>query len=110
MVNRFTSLALGSLLVLGMASGAMAQNVPGHPRVNEINQRLERQSDRIGAGVAQGQIGARGAARDARLDARVSQQLSRDEARHGGHITRGEQRQLNRELNRNSARIYDQRH
>jgi len=100
-----------ALLVSGVSGAALAQPyVPGHPRVNEIDQRLENQQDRVDAGVRNGQINARQEARDNALDSKVAQQLSADEARHGGHITRCEQRQLNRELNRNSARIYNQRH
>ena len=110
MVSSIKTLALGSLLALGGMSGAMAQSVPGHPRVNEVDQRLLNQQRIIDAGVRQGQIGARGVARDSALDARVARQLSRDEARHNGHITGAEYRQLNHELDWNSRRIYAQRH
>ena len=110
MATRIIALAFGSILSLSGMSTAMAQNVPGHPAVNEVDQRLLNQQRRIDAGVNQGQIGARGAAKDSAVDARVARQLSRDEARHNGHITRVEDRQLNRELNQNSRRIYAQRH
>ena len=36
--------------------------------------------------------------------------MSKDEAEHGGHITKGEQKHLNGELNRDSNRIHRQRH
>jgi len=110
MVKRFVTLAFGSFLVLGGVSAAIAAESPGHPRVNEIDNRLANQQRRVDAGVNHGQINARQEERDNARDARVSRQLSRDEAIHGGHITAGEQRQLNRELNENSERIYDQRH
>ena len=110
MVRRLVTLAVGSLLVLGCASAALARPIPGHPRVNEVDQRLSNQQRRIAAGTAQGQIGGRQAARDSARDSRVANQLSRDEAMHGGHITASEDRQLNRELNRNSTDIYNQRH
>ena len=102
--------SFGLLLALGGVQTAMAQFVPGHPAVNEVDQRLLNQQNRTDAGVGHGQVGAVGAAHDASADARVSRQMSRDEARHGGHITRVEDRQLNHELNHNSRRIYWQRH
>jgi hypothetical protein len=110
MTNRVTTIALGSLLALGIASSAMAQPVPDHPRVNEVDRRLETQQGRINNGVARGQIAPGQAARDERLDARVGRQESRDEAMHGGHLTKREDRHLNRELNHNSRRIHAQRH
>ena len=110
MARYITLLALGSALVFGGLPAAFAQDVPGHPHVNEVDQRLINQQRRIDGGVNAGQIGARAEARDAGVDNRVARQLSRDEARHNGHITGVEYRQLNRELNGNSARIYAQRH
>lgn len=99
-----------AVLVSGVSGAAMAQTVPGHPRVNEVDQRLENQQDRIDAGVNKGQINAKQEARDNARDTRVAQKLSADEAKNGGKITKGEQRRLNRELNRNSRHIYHQRH
>ena len=99
-----------AVLVSGVSGAAMAQTVPGHPRINEVDQRLENHQDRIDAGVNKGQINAKQEARDIARDTRVAQQLSVDEAKNGGKITKGEQRRLNRELNRNSRRIYKQRH
>ena len=110
MIKPFLTLAFGFILATGSTGAAFAQFVPGHPGVNEVDQRLLNQQRRIGAGVNQGQIGAPGVARDAALDARVGRQLSRDEALHNGHVTGVEYRQMNRELNHNSRRIYAQRH
>ncbi|MEO7430933.1 MAG: hypothetical protein ABIR62_02690 [Dokdonella sp.] len=84
--------------------------VPGHPRVNEVNQRLDNQQQRIDNGVSNGTIGPRQAARDERHVANIAQRTSRAEARHGGHLTAGETRRLNRAENRNSKRIYRQKH
>jgi hypothetical protein len=84
--------------------------VPGHPRISEIDGRLDKQQDRTDAGVKDGQINAKQEARDSKADARVAGQMSKDEAADGGHITKGEQAHLNKELNRNSERIHRQRH
>lgn len=94
-----------------LSGSAFAQAVdPGHPRVNEIQGRIDNQENRVNQGIGQGQINGKQAARDEARDARVERQLQRDEAKHGGHITKGEQAQLNRELNHNSQAIHNQRH
>jgi hypothetical protein len=108
------SLALAALLASGAAMAQTATTpsdptIPGHPRVNEVDQRLENQQQRIDAGVADGQINAKQEARDQAKDAKVSQQLSADQAKNGGHITKAEQKQMNKELNHNSKRIHKQR-
>ena len=110
MVSRVALLTLGTLLSLSVARAAMAENMPGHPRINEVNQRLAIQRHRIAEGVQHGQINRWQAMRDERHDARVERQLVRDEAMHDGHITLGEQYRMNRELDRNSVHIGDQRH
>ena len=56
---------------------------PGHPRVNEVNRRENRQQGRIENGVKNGTL----------TNGEVS------------HLEKGEQRQLNREENRESRRI-----
>ena len=97
------SVALGS-------SMAMAQNVPDHPRVNEVNQRLDNQQARINQGLANGTMTGKQAARDEAHDANIAKRESVDEAKHNGHLTKGETRRLNRSENRNSRRIYRQKH
>jgi len=96
------------------SAGAMAQtsttDVPGHPRVNEVNQRLDNQQNRIQNGVADGQVNAKQASRDEKQDANIAQRESADEAKHNGHLTRAETRRLNRAENRNSRAIHRQRH
>jgi hypothetical protein len=111
MKKSVTSIALAAVLALGISGAAMAQttddtNVPGHPRVNEVDQRLQNQQNRVDAGVKDGQINAKQEARDNAVDARVAGQESRDEAKNGGHLTKGEQKQMNKELNKNSKHIY----
>jgi len=110
MVSRIAIIAFSSSLGLCAASGAMAERVAGHPRINEVNQRVTNQEHRTAEGTAHGQINRWQAMRDGRRDARVERQLHRDEAMHDGHITMREQAHLNRELDRNSIHIDDQRH
>jgi hypothetical protein len=98
-----------AVLLAGAPLLALAQDVPGHPRENEVNTRLEDQQKRTDAGVAKGQINARQAARDSTRDAKVAREESRDEAKHDGHITKAEQAKMNRQLNKDSKDIHDQR-
>ena len=108
MKNPLIIASLCSLLAAAPIA-ALAQDVPGHPRENEVNSRLENQQDRVNAGVADGQLNARQAARDSSRDARVAREESRDEAKHDGHITKAEQARMNRQLNHNSNDIHNQR-
>jgi hypothetical protein len=110
--TKFSILPAAVAFAVALSGPVFAQQAidPGHPRVNEIQGRIDNQENRVNQGIGQGQVNAKQAARDEARDARVERQLQRDEAKHGGHITKGEQAQLNRELNRNSRAIYRQRH
>ena len=109
-IARLALLALvAPATLLAGAAQAQSNDVPGHPRVNEVNQRLDNQQNRIQNGVADGQMNARQAARDEKQDANIAQRESRDEAEHGGHLTKQEQKNLNKSLNKDSTRIHKQR-
>jgi hypothetical protein len=113
--STFRSSVIGLLVSAACVSGAaMAQaapqaNDPGHPRVTEVNQRLDNQQNRVDKGVADGQINAKQAARDDKHDANIAQRESKDQAKNGGHLTKKEQNNLNKSENANSKRIKDQR-
>lgn len=94
-----------------IGSQAMAQpgTIPGHPRVNEVNNRINHQQERTNKGIANGTITGKQAANDERRDANIAQRTSADEAKHNGHLTRREQTNLNHAENRNSRRIHRQR-
>jgi hypothetical protein len=105
-----------ALLLAGLYSATlgssltMAQTVPDHPRVNEVNQRLDNQQARINQGLANGTMTGKQAARDEAHDANIAKRESVDEAKHNGHLTKGEQQRLNKSENKNSRRIYRQKH
>jgi hypothetical protein len=105
----FTLLPVAILFSAVFSTQVFAQEEPGHPRVNEIQGRIDNQEKRIDQGINKGQLSPGQAAHDTRRDARIERQLKRDEAAHGGHITKAEQAKLNRELNRNSHKIHEQR-
>jgi hypothetical protein len=99
--------AIGLTLGLGVASGASADSrwERHHPRREEINNRLERQNDRIRHERREGELtGAQ--AHELRAEDRGIRAQERFHAsRNGGHLTRAEQHRLNREENGVSHQI-----
>jgi len=124
MTNKITQslliLAAGSLMLVGSASaqtqtsntsGAGAGQVdPGHPRVNQVNQRETNQQNRIANGVKNGQLKPGQTARLERGEQRLQNNEKRDMAKDNGHLTKRDQRQLNHEANRMSKRIANDKH
>jgi hypothetical protein len=115
-MNHASMIRLGLLSLIACTAFASASamaadtTVPGHPRVNEVNQRIDNQQARIAKGVANGTITPKQAANDQRRAANIAQRESAAEAKHHGHLTKGETRRLNRAENRNSRHIHRQRH
>jgi CRISPR/Cas system-associated endoribonuclease Cas2 len=124
MTNKITQsflvLAVGGLMAVGSAaaqaqnsntSGAGAgQKDPGHPRVNQVNQRETNQQKRIGNGVKNGQLKPAQTARLERGEQRLQNNEKKDMAKDNGHLTKQDQRQLNREANHMSKRIAKDKH
>jgi len=110
-------LAVGGLMVTGSAiaqtttSGAGPGVVdPGHPRVNEVNQREQNQQKRIANGINNGSLSPKETANLEKREASVERQEKADMAKHNGHLTKAEQRQLNRRENHISRSIYRDKH
>ena len=102
-------------LLFGSGGAAIAQTTagvpdPGHPRINEVQRRIDNQESRVDRGVSDGQINAKQAAHDDAKLAREQNSLNQDAAKNGGHITKAEQRTLNGRLNAGSRQLYRQRH
>jgi hypothetical protein len=81
-----------------------------HPRRAQVNNRLNRQNQRIHNGVRDGELNHAQAHQLHEEDHSIREQERADAAQHGGHITKGEQRQLNHEENAESRQIYDEKH
>jgi hypothetical protein len=73
-----------------------------------VEQRLADQEGRIGAGLKDGSLTAGEAARLQREESSLNREWARDKA--DGVITPQEQSRMNRDLNRVSGNIYNQRH
>jgi hypothetical protein len=101
------TLGLGAVL----APAALAQTPTPAPDPHAtINQRLENQGDRIQAGVKDDQLTKGQATHLKADDAAIHAEEKVDRHANDGKLTPAEQRQLNRQLNRNSRQIYRARH
>jgi hypothetical protein len=100
-------LTLSAVAVLG-AAGVASADTPfqaNHPRREQVNNRLANQSHRITRERREGEITRTQAHVLRAQDRRIRAQERLDASRHGGHITKGEQRRLNHEENGVSREI-----
>jgi len=94
-------LALGLCTALGAASGASAETrfQATHPRRAEVNMRLTKLDHKVLVARHEGRMGPQ-KAKLVRAEVRTIRAQERlDARRHGGHITKVEQRRLNRAEN-----------
>jgi uncharacterized lipoprotein YajG len=124
MTNKITNslliLAAGGFLLAGSAaaqtttsntSGAGPGVVdPGHPRVNEVNQREQNQQNRIANGIKNDKLTPQQASNLEKREGAVQAREQKDMAKHNGHLTKAEQRGINRQQNRVSKSIYKDKH
>ena len=113
--NSLIVLAVGGLLFAGSTSAQTATSNtsgagpgvvdPGHPRVNQVNHREANQQKRIGNGVANGTLTSKQATRLEKRETAVQNREKADMAAHNGHLTKAEQRGINRQQNRISHSI-----
>jgi hypothetical protein len=102
---------LATCIGLGLVgSTASAQTTTAPADRATVNQRLENQKDRIHAGTRDDQLTKRERTKLRANDAAIRAQERVYRRSNGGRLTRGEKRQLESELNRNSRQIYRDRH
>ena len=112
------TLAVGGLMTTGFAAAQTSTNSgagpgvvdPGHPRVNQVNRRQERQQQRIANGIENGKLNPKQTANLEKREASVQNREQRDMAAHNGHLTKREQKGINRQQNRISKSIYKDKH
>jgi hypothetical protein len=106
--------AVAGLLSIGSASAQTATSTsgagpgvvdPGHPRVNEVNAREGNQQERIGKGVENRTLTSKQTAHLENRETSVQNREQKDMAKHNGHLTKSEQRGINRQQNRISRSI-----
>jgi hypothetical protein len=116
--NSLLILAIGGLMFTASAiaqtatpSGAGPGVVdPGHPRVNQVNGRETRQQNRIANGVKNGSLTPKETSNLEKREANVEKREQKDMAEHNGHLTKAEQKGINRQQNRISKSIYKDKH
>lgn len=115
--NLLAVLAVGGLMFVGSAaaqsntSGAgPGVDDPNHPRVNQVNQREQNQQNRIANGMKDGQLTPGQAAHLEKGEQRLENNEKKDMAKDNGHLTKQDQRQLNKEANHMSNKIYKDKH
>lgn len=80
-----------------------------HPRRAEVNKRIRNQNKRINQGVKDGQLTPAQAQQLKGEEAGVKAQERAEVKANGGYLTKGEQKQLNQELNQDSKQIHNER-
>lgn len=119
--NPLAVLAVGGLLFAGSAIAQTATSTttsgagpgvvdPGHPRVNQVNRREGKQQQRIANGISKGSLNPKEAAHLEKREAAVEKREQADMAKHNGHLTKAEQRGINRQQNRISHSITRDKH
>jgi hypothetical protein len=105
--------AVAGLLLAGSAAAQTNNSAagpgvvdPGHPRVNQVNRREGRQQKRIANGVKNGTLTANQTSHLEKREGALQKRESADMAKHNGHLTKAEQKGLNRQENRISRSIY----
>jgi TRAP-type C4-dicarboxylate transport system substrate-binding protein len=101
-----SALALAALLSFSLASNAQDSKWErNHPRRDQVNDRLANQRERINEKTEDGQMSKREAAKLHAEDRGIRAEERNMAARDGGHITKADQRRLNRQENRVSRQI-----
>ena len=77
---------------------------------NEVDKRRENQQDRIASGIGSGQLTAGEAAKLESQESKINKELHAERKANGGSLTNQQKAQVNRQLNRESGRIYNQKH
>lgn len=83
---------------------------PGHPRVNQVNRRQTNQQRRIANGIKSHKLTPNQTAHIEKRETGVERTEKKDMSKDNGHLTKGEQRNLNHRENKISTTIHDDKH
>jgi hypothetical protein len=101
MKTLFSRIAMTGMFVASLVSAQAA---------GKIAQRKENQQNRIAQGVKSGQLTAGETAHLESKEAALNKETRTDRAADGGKLTPAEKTQVNRQQNRLSKQIYDDKH
>lgn len=85
--------------------GPQKTNIKNHPRVNQVNRRVDKQEARIHNQVKEGEITRAQARQDRQNLSAINQEKREMRKTDNGHLTKADQRALNQQLNQNSKAI-----
>ena len=105
MKTKFFLLAVIACFAFSIGSFAQTRVAAHHPRRAEVNARLKNQDKRINTEVKEGEISKAKAAELHARDRSIRATEKLDASKDGGHITKAEQRRLNKRENRVSKAI-----
>ncbi len=88
---------------------ALKAQVPENPK-GEVNRRAEDQHDRIQSGVKSGELTHKEASTLHHQEKAIHRQTAAERKMNGGKLTKGERKQINKEHNKESKRIYRKKH
>ena len=94
------------------ASNLYAQTTaaPVAPKEGKIATRKEDQQKRIAKGVKSGQLTAGETAKLETRESKINKETRADRKANGGNLTNNEKKQVNRQQNKASKQIYDDKH
>ena len=96
--------------IVGMLVGAVAMTVAAPGFAAEVDRRQHRQEKRIEQGEKSGKLTPAAEGKLQGEHRAVRKQINQERAANGGHLTRSERRQVNREQNAESKEIYQDKH
>ena len=118
--NSLLVVAVGGLMFAGSAAAQTTTSTtsgagpgvvdPGHPRVNQVNNREQNQQNRIANGIKNDKLTPQQTSNLEKRESNLQSKEQKDMAAHNGHLTKANQRQLNRKENRISKTIYKDKH
>lgn len=85
--------------------GSQRTHIKNHPRVNQVNGRIDNQERRIHKEVKEGDITKAQAKQDRQNLKAINQEKKTMRQNDNGHLTKSDQRALNQQLNQNSKNI-----
>ena len=102
-----TAIAIVTAFAAGMTTSAMADTTwqQNHPRREQVNNRLAKQNARIHTEVKEGEMSKGQAARLHKDDRQIRSEERDMASQNNSHITKQEQKALNQQENRVSAKI-----
>ena len=109
-MKKLTSMLIALGIIFGLTVSAFAQTPTSTSgtRTRRINHRQRNQQKRISEGIESGRLTPAEAARLEKQEAEIQQ--DKKEAKADGTVTAQERAQLNKELNKESHRIYRAKH